>query len=276
MTDRTELLEAALDSLTEGLALADQDGRVALWNRAAETITGIRERRSGGPQRARDAGPDGGRRRTTWIRQADAEKAARARIAGAAAAQGWARKSRWWRGCSRCATAWAARIGAGVVFHPAESMDALPHGELGEDSRVGESQMELEDRLAAMHEDFLRSDIAAGRAVGDGGPGARIAANPRGAGLRNDAGKGGAHAGAGLRPAKRSGAGATMNSWSCRTSAVRRCLRRTRRLWRDWRAPTDFRWWGDRVSLTVSIGAAQAERGETAGADCWSGRRPRC
>ena len=27
---------------------------------------------------------------------------------------------------------------------------------------------------------------------------------------------------------------------------------------------TDFRWWGDRVSLTVSIGAAQAERGERA------------
>jgi len=23
---------------------------------------------------------------------------------------------------------------------------------------------------------------------------------------------------------------------------------------------TDFRWWGDRVSLTVSVGAAQAER----------------
>jgi diguanylate cyclase (GGDEF)-like protein len=26
---------------------------------------------------------------------------------------------------------------------------------------------------------------------------------------------------------------------------------------------TDFRWWGDRISLTVSIGAAQAEAGET-------------
>ena len=25
---------------------------------------------------------------------------------------------------------------------------------------------------------------------------------------------------------------------------------------------TDFRWWGDRISLSVSIGAAQAERGE--------------
>jgi len=25
----------------------------------------------------------------------------------------------------------------------------------------------------------------------------------------------------------------------------------------------DFRWWGDRVSLTVSIGAAQADQGDT-------------
>ena len=41
MADRTELLELALDSLTEGVALADQDGSVALWNRAAETITGF-------------------------------------------------------------------------------------------------------------------------------------------------------------------------------------------------------------------------------------------
>ena len=35
----------------------------------------------------------------------------------------------------------------------------------------------------------------------------------------------------------------------------------------------DFRWWGDRVSLTVSIGAAQAERGEAAGQSCWSAPR---
>ncbi len=26
---------------------------------------------------------------------------------------------------------------------------------------------------------------------------------------------------------------------------------------------TDFRWWGDRISISVSIGAAQAEKGET-------------
>ncbi len=41
MTDRTELLEAGLDSLTEGVALANHEGRVVLWNLAAGVITGF-------------------------------------------------------------------------------------------------------------------------------------------------------------------------------------------------------------------------------------------
>src|SRR6266567_4537586 len=40
MSDRTELLEAALNGLYEGVALADPEGRPAFWNRAAEDITG--------------------------------------------------------------------------------------------------------------------------------------------------------------------------------------------------------------------------------------------
>ena len=44
MTDRAELLEAALDSLTEGVALANHEGRVVLWNRAAGDHHRIRGR----------------------------------------------------------------------------------------------------------------------------------------------------------------------------------------------------------------------------------------
>ena len=40
MADREELMEAALEVYPEGLALLDIDGRVVLWNRAAEAITG--------------------------------------------------------------------------------------------------------------------------------------------------------------------------------------------------------------------------------------------
>jgi PAS domain-containing protein len=40
MTDRTELLEVALDSLPEGFALVGGEGQILLWNRAAEAISG--------------------------------------------------------------------------------------------------------------------------------------------------------------------------------------------------------------------------------------------
>ncbi len=76
MADRVELLESALDSLTEGVALADHDGCVALWNRAAETITGFAsgEMVGHGVRATLDALVVGGAQR--WIRQTDAEKAA--------------------------------------------------------------------------------------------------------------------------------------------------------------------------------------------------------
>jgi len=40
MIDRTELLEAALDSLPEGVALFGTEGEVIFWNQAAQGITG--------------------------------------------------------------------------------------------------------------------------------------------------------------------------------------------------------------------------------------------
>ncbi len=40
MAERVELLEAALDSRPDGIALLDEDSAVVFWNRAAEAITG--------------------------------------------------------------------------------------------------------------------------------------------------------------------------------------------------------------------------------------------
>lgn len=40
MIDRNELLEAALDSLPEGVALIGMDYEVVFWNQAAQGITG--------------------------------------------------------------------------------------------------------------------------------------------------------------------------------------------------------------------------------------------
>ena len=40
MTDRIELLEVALDSFPDGIALFDVEDAVVAWNLAAEAITG--------------------------------------------------------------------------------------------------------------------------------------------------------------------------------------------------------------------------------------------
>ena len=40
MADRTELLEVALDSIPEGVALLGGENQIMLWNRSAEAITG--------------------------------------------------------------------------------------------------------------------------------------------------------------------------------------------------------------------------------------------
>ncbi len=40
MTDRMQLLEAALDSLPDGVGLLGREGEVIIWNQAAQGITG--------------------------------------------------------------------------------------------------------------------------------------------------------------------------------------------------------------------------------------------
>ena len=41
MTDRMELLEAALDGMPDGVGLLSREGEVIFWNQAAQGITGF-------------------------------------------------------------------------------------------------------------------------------------------------------------------------------------------------------------------------------------------
>jgi len=264
MADRTELLEAALDCLAEGVGLTDHDGSVVLWNRAAENITGFSSGEIAGHsvREMLDSLVVGGAQ--DWIRQTDAANASgRGSLVRVHHKVGhevpvMARVLVLRDGLG-------AQIGSGVVFHPTESIDALPHGELGEDSSIGESQTELEDRLAGMHEDFLNSEIALG---------VLWVTVDQARGLRRTHGARACEAmvekvrrtlATGLKPSEEIGRwgddeflvlsherNAPMLAGHAQTLAG---LART----------TEFRWWGDRVSLTVSIGAAQAERGEPLG-----------
>ena len=53
-------------------------------------------------------------------------------------------------------------LGVAVVFHPAESLDALPRGECGDGLGVEESQADLEERIDSVFDDFKRGGLPLG------------------------------------------------------------------------------------------------------------------
>ncbi len=256
-----QLVESALDSLTEGIALADQDGRVAFWNHNAEMISGfasaevvghcVREMLDtmivgGAPSWVRQTSAESGCGRGTLVHmrhKAGPEVPVVARVLDLRDGLG-------------------GRIGTCVVFHPAKNIDALPHGELGEDSRAGESQVVMENRLAAMHEDFLRSHTALG---------VLWVTVDQAHGLRQTHGVRACEAmlekvertlAGGLKPAEEIGRWGDDEFLVLSHERSGPMLAAHAQNLAGLARTTDFRWWGDRVSLTVSIGAAQAERGE--------------
>jgi PAS domain S-box-containing protein/diguanylate cyclase (GGDEF)-like protein len=259
--DRTELLESAFDSMTEGIVVADEHGRVALWNHTAEAVSGFPGADVVG-HRVREMLNllvVGGT--SQWIRQTGAEKTLqhgvlvelRHKVGHRVPVV--ARVVLLRDGMGR-------RIGTGVLFHPAESLDALHRGELGENSTVAASQTELEDRMAAMHEDFLRSDASLGVlwiTVDQARElrrthGARACEAMLDKMQRTLAG--------GLKPAEEIGRWGDDEFLVLSHERSGPMLEAHAQNLTGMARTTDFRWWGDRVSLTVSIGAAQAERGE--------------
>ncbi len=262
MADRTELFEVALDSLPEGLAVLGGEGQIMLWNRAAEAITGyasaeLLSRRvpeplepmlfasSGLGDREAWAGPHSGRGAMVHFQHQlghDVPVIARTLV---------------------LRDGLGGRIGAAVVFHPAESLDALPHGECEEGSDFEAGQAELEDRMSAVFEDYRQ---------GGEGFGVLWITVDQASELRKTHGTGACEAmlakveramANGLRPAEE------MGRWGDDEFLVLSHERTPEMLATHAQAlaglarTADFRWWGDRVSLTVSIGAAQAEQEET-------------
>jgi diguanylate cyclase (GGDEF)-like protein len=151
------------------------------------------------------------------------------------------------------------RIGLAIVFHPAESLDALPHGECGESSVAEANHAEFEDRLTALFEDFLQGGETFG---------VLWIAIDQAHELRKTHGAGAcemmlekvkrtlAH---GLRPADEMARWGDDEFLVLSHERTPKMLAAHAQLLAGLTRTADFRWWGDRVSLTVSIGAAQAE-----------------
>jgi diguanylate cyclase (GGDEF)-like protein len=152
------------------------------------------------------------------------------------------------------------RMGTAIVFHPAQSLDALPHGECGEGSRVEASQTELEDRLVAVFDDFQQGGESFGVlwiTVDE----ARELRKTHGAGACEAMLEKVKRAMAnGLRPAEEIGRWGDDEFLVLSHERTREMLAAHAQVLAGLARTAEFRWWGDRVSLTASIGAAQANR----------------
>jgi diguanylate cyclase (GGDEF)-like protein len=156
-------------------------------------------------------------------------------------------------------------IGIAALFHPAEGLDALPHGDASESEDVGASQTDLEERLGIEFEDFQR-----------GGPpiGVLWIGIDQAAELRKTHGVCACQAMVakvhrtltqGLRPTEELGRWGDDEFLIIAHERTPEMLSAHARTLAGMARTADFRWWGDRVSLTVSVGASQVRRelGET-------------
>jgi diguanylate cyclase (GGDEF)-like protein/PAS domain S-box-containing protein len=261
MSDRTALLEAALDSIPEGIALLGSESEIVCWNQAAETITGFSSQ-----DLLFQPAPALLEPLLDWSCQEDLQPGTEAASRGAALIRSRHKLGHELQVIARARLLrdpMGAHIGAAVVFHPARSIDALPHGESGEVEAVKVSQAELEDRLQIEFDDFAQGgqrfgvlwitvDQAYDLRKTHGAMACEAMLEKLEHALLQV-----------LRPAEELG------RWGSGEFLVIAHERSPEMLAAHAQAlagvarTADFRWWGDRLSLTVSIGAAQVEEAES-------------
>jgi diguanylate cyclase (GGDEF)-like protein/PAS domain S-box-containing protein len=257
MTDRTELLEAVFDSVPEGIGLFDEDGKVMFWNQAAQGITGypavelvgrqlpeclepLLAARSGNDDLHAPGAMAEGHRSLAQARHKlghDVPIILRALV---------------------LRNELGDRIGTALLFHPAESLDALPQGGSGEDQDVAESRAELEERLQTEFDDFARGGSPLGILwiIVDQAEELR---KTHGVAACNAMLEKVRHALAqSLRPAEEMGRWGGDGFLIVAHERSAGMLAAHAQMLAGRARTADFRWWGDRISITVSIGAAQA------------------
>jgi len=255
MADRSELVEAALEMYPEGLAVMDPEGRVVFWNQAAETMTGFTradvlgrpipvglEPLTFGGDSEEHCEP--GHRSRVHAQHKNGHDVAA--MTGRVILRNGLGKS----------------IGTAAVFH-SEQWNALPHGETSEGSEVRQSQEEFRARLENGHEMWVQqvSPLALlWIAVDQAGQlrkthGARACETMLEIVERTLANA--------LRPGEEIGRWGDDEFLVLTHESSPEFLRSRAQVLGGLASTADFRWWGDRVSVTVSAGAAVCEAGET-------------
>jgi len=262
MAHRGELVEAALDVYPEGLALLDVDERVVFWNRAAELITGY----SGGEVIGRRL-PDGldplasGRDYDMYAEPRSGPQPGRGSLVHAQHKLGRDVPAIARRVILR--DGMGSRIGTAAAFHPGELSTALPHGESSEGDVVRQSQAELEDRLANEFEMFLHEGVPlAVLWIGvDQGPELRKTHGERACETMLEAVE--RTLANGLHPGEEVGRWGDHEFLVLSHETSPDAVTARARILAGLARTADFRWWGDRVTLTVSVGAAACDGAET-------------
>jgi diguanylate cyclase (GGDEF)-like protein len=153
--------------------------------------------------------------------------------------------------------------GTALVFYPVEETDALPHGEGGEGAEIERSQADMEDRLDAAHHQWMTSRMPLGllwitvdqarelrRTHGHDACEAMLRTIEQTL-LRQ------------MKPSEIIGRWGNNEFLVLAHERTAELLVEHARRLAGLARTADFRWWGDRVGLTVSIGASQATSGNT-------------
>lgn len=263
MTDRMELLEATFDSLPDGVGLVSGESEVMFWNQAAQGITGYTAIELLGrpiPEGLETLLANGS---STEKLQPPGElpescrSVARARHKLGHCVPVIANKMILMNGLGE-------RIGAAVLFHPVDSMDALPQSERSDISCAEGARADLLERLQIDYDDFERSGAPLGIL--------RICVD-QALELRKTHGAAACQAmlekvyhalAHGMRPGEEIGYWANDGFLVIAHERSAEMLDAHAQSLAGMARTADFRWWGDRVSITVSIGAAQVD-GDAAG-----------
>lgn len=261
MADREDLMEAALEVYPEGLALLDGDGRVVLWNRAAEAVTGYaRAGVLGRPLPCALAPLADCRDYEGTPEPRNGPQLGRGALVHAQHAQGDDLPAICRKVILRDDL--GARIGTAAVFHPAERTMALPHGETSEGSEVQQSQAEMQDRLESAWELFVHEGVPLGvlwvtvdqaeeLLKTHGAQACETMLESVERTLANA-----------LRPNEEIGRWGDDEFLILSQEGHGEVLANHAQMLIGIARTADFRWWGDRVSLTVSAGVSEAESGD--------------
>ncbi len=290
--ERLEMLGAALDLLDEGVAVLDANSVVVYWNDAAAALTGHRRiallsrpcpadlLENHDPHATDGHGYEHGghlerysgpaytgqlytQKSLSSALAAETEKADTSKPVPATMRHQLGHTFPVMLRRVPLRDAMGKRLGTALLFRPTEEVDGLPHGDTNEGFGLSRSQAEVEDRLETSFHDWKTSYTPFGLLW--------ITVD-QAAQMRRTHGRDACEAmlkivehrlAHGLRPSE------VIGRWGNDEFLVL-SHERTPEMLMDHAQhlagltrTADFRWWGDRVSLTASIGAAQAVEGDT-------------